>query len=924
MLLSLVLRRTLFLLLAGHSFTQQWNIQENLEGLDFSLKVVGVREKRQAENSDNNKPNGRMKRYVNDFMADRKDTRGNEQSDGKNLPEHDEEESDDNFQTRDMSSAGVNHVYDSGGWYGSDLDNEGMDPNESSNGLFNNEEQTGYSVDDKYEPSEPSESKSVDDDDVNQMHSEKLIPEDNYAGVAMNSNEMSRGLLDKEQSRDSEKDKIKLSERNSVGDNDSKQMYSEKPIPEQDNLNEATNGSETSNSLLDEDEETGDSENDRQEPLKSKSFADNRHAKQVNSKYPIPEQDHLHEAINGSDTSSYLLDDEEEEESGDSKIDKGDTFESKSAGDNRDAKQVYSKKPISEHDHLKEVVNTNETSSYLLDEEEESGDSENDKEEPLKSKYEGNNDAEQVHSKKPIPEENHGDNALNSNEMSSSLLDEDEESGDSENGKEEPLKSKYEGNNDAEQVHSKKPIPEENHGDNALNSNEMSSSLLDEDEESGDSENGKEEPSKSKPVEDNGVKQVHSGNPIPQQDHIHKKMNGNETSSNLLDKEEESGDSKNDKEGMFESKFVSDNDAEQVHYKKPIPEENHGDKAMNSTEMSSNLLDEEGGSGDNENDKEEPLKSNSVDDNDAEQVHSKNLISEQDHLVETIKGNEMSSHLLDEEEEMSRDSEDDKDKSLKSKYADDIVAKKVHFENPIPEQDHPNEVVNSNETSSSFLDEEEESRDSENDKQKPLKSKFVADSNAKKVHSKGGEPISKQDDLHEDMNGIETSSNLLDEDEESGESENEKQEPLKPKSVGNNDAIKVPSKKPMNNNETSNNLFDDGEQRSRDIEDDGHKPSETKSVGENDRKQVHSKKTVSIDDHSRLSLLASKKEENKQHQTGNAWGGDKIQDAKESDDRREKEGESRDSWMERYPYDEEDEDEYDEPVKRQNLGMEVT
>ena len=864
MLLSLVLRRTLFLLLAGHSFTQQWNIQENLEGLDFSLRVVGVREKRQAENSDNNKPNGQMKRYVNDFMADRKDTRGNEQSDGKNLPEHDEEESDDNFQTRDMSSAGVNHVYDSGGWYGSDLDNEGMDPNESSNGLFNNEEQTGYSVDDKYEPSEPSESKSVDDDDVNQMHSEKLIPEDNYAGVAMNSNEMSRGLLDKEQSRDSEKDKIKLSERNSVGDNDSKQMYSEKPIPEQDNLNEATNGSETSNSLLDEDEETGDSENDRQEPLKSKSFADNRHAKQVNSKYPIPEQDHLHEAINGSDTSSYLLDDEEEEESGDSKIDKGDTFESKSAGDNRDAKQVYSKKPISEHDHLKEVVNTN----YLLDEEEGSGDSENDKEEPLKSKYEGNNDAEQVHSKKPIPEENHGDNALNSNEMSSSLLDEDEESG--------------------------------------------------------DSENGKEEPSKSKPVEDNGAKQVHSGNPIPQQDHIHKKMNGNETSSNLLDKEEESGDSKNDKEGMFESKFVSDNDVEQVHYKKPIPEENHGDKAMNSTEMSSNLLDEEGGSGDNENDKEEPLKSNSVDDNDAEQVHSKNLISEQDHLVETIKGNEMSSHLLDEEEEMSRDSEDDKDKSLKSKYADDIVAKKVHFENPIPEQDHPNEVVNSNETSSSFLDEEEESRDSENDKQKPLKSKFVADSNAKKVHSKGGEPISKQDDLHEDMNGIETSRNLLDEDEGSGESENEKQEPLKSKSVGNNDAIEVQSKKPMNNNETSYNLFDDGEQRSGDIEDDGHKPSETKSVGENDRKQVHSKKTVSKDDHSRLSLLASKKEENKQHQTGNAWGGDKIQDAKESDDRREKEGESRDSWMERYPYDEEDEDEYDEPVKRQNLGMEVT
>lgn len=66
-----------------------------------------------------------------------------------------------------MFSVGVNYVYDFGGWYGSDLDNEGMDLNELLNGLFNNEEQIGYSVDDKYEFFEFFELKFVDDDDVN-------------------------------------------------------------------------------------------------------------------------------------------------------------------------------------------------------------------------------------------------------------------------------------------------------------------------------------------------------------------------------------------------------------------------------------------------------------------------------------------------------------------------------------------------------------------------------------------------------------------------------------------------------------------------------------------------------------------------------------------------------------------------------------
>lgn len=60
----------------------------------------------------------------------------------------------------------------------------------------------------------------------------------------------------------------------------------------------------------------------------------------------------------------------------------------------------------------------------------------------------------------------------------------------------------------------KKLIFEENYGDNVLNSNEMLSSLLDEDEESGDSENGKEELFKLKFVEDNGVKWVYFGNLI--------------------------------------------------------------------------------------------------------------------------------------------------------------------------------------------------------------------------------------------------------------------------------------------------------------------------------------------------------------------------------------------------------------------------
>ena len=115
-------------------------------------------------------------------------------------------------------------------------------------------------------------------------------------------------------------------------------------------------------------------------------------------------------------------------------------------------------------------------------------------------------------------------------------------------------------------------------------------------------------------------------------------------------------------------------------------------------------------------------------------------------------------------------------------------------------------------------------------------------------------------------------------------------------------------------NETSSSLLDDAE-LSGDIMDDRQEESETKPFG-NRTMQESSEKYRSEEDDSHVSHITRAVEETKKKEKGNATEDEEIEETSE-----EQEG-SRDFPKEHFLIDHDDDEEEDEqPVKRQNLGM---
>lgn len=1006
MLISLVLRSTLLLFLSHHSLTQAWHSQEDFRPVYYSLNEVGVREKRQAENTANDSPDGLNKRFINDSVSDQR-------NDVIDFSKYGEKESNDlEYQESDRSRENRNHTDETGRSYGRDVENESLNRNDASRSS-DHESRIEDTVDEKEGASEAT---SLDDSVVKQLRSKKPI----YEEDDMNGNETSSNFSDSEDvSDDIENDKEELADRKSVN-NDSKQMHPTTKISNEERGSGALKGSETSSSLSGGEDANEDIDNEKEEVSGRKSVRND--AKQMLSKKKISDEGRSRDALNDKEAPSSLFDNEEYSEN--NARDEGEPI--------NEAKQVYSMRPDQEKGHDSEALNGKETPSRFFDHEEKNGGHPNleysDKE--SRRKFQDENGAKQLSSEKGILEEDTDLEALNGNDTITNVFHNEKQSEDIIDNRGELLERKYHDDNYTYQEHFNETFLEEDRGTEALSGNETSTNLFDNEEQSGeqsgDNEDNRNELSERKRKHDNDLKQRNSDETVIEEDRGTEALNANETSSNLFDNEEQTEDNVEGKQDKSEKKFKDENNAKQLSQsKKTVNEEDGGKETLHGNGTSGSLINSEKRSGDIEDDREEQSEREFDDDDDARQERSNKALFEEDHSTEALNGNETSSNLFDKEEE-SGESKDYRKELSKRKFKDDKDARQERFNETFFEEDHSIEALNSDETSSNLFDNEGHSAEQ---RQETPERKPENEEGAKQVHSKkaihkkdhagtevlsvneklfdneeqehevgNGEELSErkfkdkdkkqgrskqpldkepeywgsktlnsnkrsshffdneeqsgdnedyrernsetlfQDDddakdlkraNHENehvskaLNGIET---LMDNKEQNADNVDSREKHSETRFEDDNDAIQGQSKKEIDEkihfsegNETSSNLSDN-EDQSGDIEDDKQGKSEEKSVDKSGVKRAHSKKAITDEDDSHTSL----KEKGKQ-QKGNAKKDDEIENT--HDQREEKEYRA-DYQRDRFFHDDDEEEQEEknddeEPVKRQNLGMKV-
>ena len=716
MLISLVLRSTLLLFLSHHSLTQEWHSQEDFRPVYYSLNEVGVREKRQAENTANDSPDGLNKRFINDSMARRHDSVSDQRNDVIDFTKYGEKESSDlEYQESDRSRENRNHTDETGRWYGRDVENESLNRNDASRSS-DHESRIEDTVDEKEGASEAT---SLDDSVVKQLRSKKPT----YEEDDMNGNETSSNFSDSEDvSDDIENDKEELADRKSVN-NDSKQMHPTTKISNEERGSGALKGSETSSSLSGGEDPNEDIDNEKEEVSGRKSVGND--AKQMLSKKKISDEGRSRDALNDKEAPSSLFDNEEYSEN--NARDEGEPI--------NEAKQVYSIRPDQEKGHDSEALNGkhgNETSGSLINSEKRSGDIEGDREEQSERKFDDDDDARQERSNEALFEEDHSTEALNSNETSSNFFDKEEESGESKDYRKELSKRKFKDDKDARQERSNETFFEEDHSTEALNSDETSSNLFDNE---GHSAEQRQETPERKPENEEDAKQVHSKKAIHKKDHA-----GTEVLSvneKLFDNEEQEHEVGNGEE-LSERKF-KDKDKKQGRSKQPLDKEPEywGSKTLNSNKRSSHFFDNEEQSGDNEDYRERNSETLFQDDDDAKDLKRAN--HENEHVSKALNGIET---LMDNEEQ-NADNVDSREKHSETRFEDDNDAIQGQSKKEIHEKIHFSE---GNETSSNLSDNEDQSGDIEDDKQGKSEEKFVDKSGVKRAHSK--KAITDEDDSH--------------------------------------------------------------------------------------------------------------------------------------------------------------------------------
>lgn len=794
-----------------------------------------------------------------------------------------------------------------------DRGTEALNGNETSSNLFDNEEQSGDKEDNR---NELSERKRKDDNDLKQGHSNETVFEEDRGTEALNANETSSNLFDNEQQTgDNVEGKQDKSEKKFKDENRAKQFsQSKKPINEEDRGNEALHGNETSGSSIDSEKRNGDIADDR-EGQSDRKFDDDDDAKQGHLKKLVYEEGRSNQSLNGNETLSSLFDNEEHKEySGDDRNTRDELSDRKDKDDD-DSKRVLSDKTVreksSQKDHSNGAVRGNETSSSALRDEEQSGDIVGDRDEQSERQFDADNDEKYVYSQKPNHQEDRGIEALNSNETAGSLFDNEQHenySGNNGNDKVELTNRKPEDDNGVKHLQSNKSIHEENHGSEEIKGNEMSSNFFGNEEQSGDSKDNRKKLSKRKFKDDKDMKKEHFNETFFEEDRSTEALKGNETSSNLFDKEGQSVESKNSRKELSKRKFKN---ARQEHSEETFFEEDRSTEALNNNETSSNLFDNEGYIAEQRREAPEAKPKN---DEGAKQVHSKKAFHEKDHAGKVLNGNEK---LFDNEEQ---EHEVDNGEELSERKFKDKDKKQGHPKQPVDRETEfwGNETLNNNETSSNFFDNEEQNEDNEDNREENSESLFQDEANAKhfKRANHGNENVNK------DLNGIET---LIDNEEQNADNVDGKEKHSETWFEDENDAIQGDSKKEIHEtihvnegNETSSNLSD-SEDQSGDIEDDKKGKSEENSVDKDGVKQAHSKEAINEEDDSH----ASRKKIGKQRK-GNAKKDDEIE---ETHDQREGKEYRGDYQKERFFYDDDDdkEEKYDdeEPVKRQNLGMNV-
>ena len=248
MFLSLLLRGTLLLLLAGrHSLAQEWYTQEDFATENYATNVVqdpqaSFLEKRDAENLANDSnavhiadyyaPNVRQKRDIdNDDKERNGDVTDHTSSDVTNhapndvtdhapsgvtdhaisdITDHLNDVSDEHYESNDefrsletnMTSTETNDTYDAGGWnQGSDVDNNtmhgGFNDSDTTSSMLDDAEQSGDAMDEREEPTdedykERSETKSGGDEAIQDGEEKHSSQEDDRHASQMNKFEDSK------------------------------------------------------------------------------------------------------------------------------------------------------------------------------------------------------------------------------------------------------------------------------------------------------------------------------------------------------------------------------------------------------------------------------------------------------------------------------------------------------------------------------------------------------------------------------------------------------------------------------------------------------------------------------------------------------------------------------------------------------------
>lgn len=951
MLISLVLRSTLLLFLSHHSLTQAWHSQEDFRPVYYSLNEVGVREKRQAENTANDSPDGLNKRFINDSVSDQR-------NDVIDFSKYGEKESNDlEYQESDRSRENRNHTDETGRSYGRDVENESLNRNDVSRSS-DHESRIEDTVDEKEGASEAT---SLDDSVVKQLRSKKPI----YEEDDMNGNETSSKFSDSEDvSDDIENDKEELADRKSVN-NDSKQMHPTTKISNEERGSGALKGSETSSSLSGGEDANEDIDNEKEEVSGRKSVRND--AKQMLSKKKISDEGRSRDALNDKEAPSSLFDNEEYSEN--NARDEGEPI--------NEAKQVYSMRPDQEKGHDSEALNGKETPSRFFDHEEKNGGHPNleysDKE--SRRKFQDENGAKQLSSEKGILEEDTDLEALNGNDTITNVFHNEKQSEDVIDNRGELLERKYHDDNYTYQEHFNETFLEEDRGTEALSGNETSTNLFDNEEQigeqSGDNEDNRNELSERKRKHDNDLKQGNSDETVIEEDRGTEALNANETSSNLFDNEQQTEDNVEGKQDKSEKKFKDESNAKQLSQsKKTVNEEDGGKETLHGNDgTSGSLINSEKRSGDIEDDREEQSEREFDDDDDARLERSNKALFEEDHSTEALNSNETSSNLFDNEGH----SAEQRQETPERKPENEEGAKRVHSKKAIHEKDHAGTEVlsvneklfdneeqehevgngeelserkfkdkdkkqgrskqpldkepeywgsktpNSNKRSSHLFDNEEQSGDNEDYRERNSETLFQDDDDAKDLKRANHE----NEHVSKALNGIET---LMDNKEQNADNVDSREKHSETRFEDDNDAIQGQSKKEIDEkirfsegNETSSNLLDN-EDQSGDIEDDKQGKSEEKSVDKSGVKRAHSKKAINDEDDSHTSL----KEKGKQ-QKGNAKKDDEIEDT--YDQREEKEYRA-DYQRDRFFHDDDEEEQEEknddeEPVKRQNLGMKV-